>query len=84
MATRRVLAAVVMIATGYVGEIERTDMTVRAVWGFISILPFLYILFVLWSEMSSALNFELISSDSPRRPYETEGCESDLRRAQCC
>jgi bacteriorhodopsin len=58
LVTRLVLAAVVMIATGYVGEVERTDMTVRAIWGFVSTLPFVYILFVLWSELSNALSFE--------------------------
>ncbi|MEM6591926.1 MAG: bacteriorhodopsin-like [Cyanobacteria bacterium P01_C01_bin.73] len=47
------IAAVLMIATGYPGEIS-DSITVRAIWGAVSTVPFAYILYVLWSELSSA------------------------------
>jgi len=43
-----------MIATGYPGEIS-SDMTTRLVWGAVSTVPFAYILYVLWVELSKAL-----------------------------
>jgi bacteriorhodopsin len=49
-----VLASVVMIATGYPGEISN-DLTTRVVWGIISTIPFSYILYVLWVELSKSL-----------------------------
>jgi bacteriorhodopsin len=51
---RLVIAAVVMIATGYPGEVS-SDNTTRLIWGTISTIPFVYILFVLWSELSNSL-----------------------------
>ena len=51
---RLVVAAVVMIATGYPGEVS-SDNTTRLIWGTISTIPFVYILFVLWSELSNSL-----------------------------
>lgn len=48
------LASVVMIAAGYPGEIS-TDSTTRLVWGAISTVPFAYILYVLWVELSRSL-----------------------------
>lgn len=48
------IAAFLMIATGYPGEIA-SDTTTRLVWGTISTVPFLYILYVLWGELSVAL-----------------------------
>lgn len=48
------LASAVMIATGYPGEIS-SDMTTRLVWGAVSTVPFAYILYVLWVELSKAL-----------------------------
>ncbi len=47
------IAATLMIATGYPGEIA-TDNTTRLIWGTISTIPFLYILYVLWGELSKA------------------------------
>lgn len=55
---RLVIAAMLMIGLGYVGEIERENMTMRAVWGFVSTLPFLYIVYVLWSEFTETLRYE--------------------------
>ena len=51
MLTRLIVAAVLMIVLGYFGEGEYTNMTVRAVWGALSSIPFVYILYVLWVEL---------------------------------
>ena len=51
---RLVIAAVVMIATGYPGEVS-SDNTTRLIWGTISTIPFVYILFVLWNQLSNSL-----------------------------
>jgi bacteriorhodopsin len=48
------VAAVLMIATGYPGEIADT-IRERAIWGAVSTVPFAYILFVLWFEMKDAI-----------------------------
>ncbi len=55
LTARLSLAAVLMIATGYVGEVA-TDMVTRAIWGAISTVPFLYILWVLWGELGRAVD----------------------------
>lgn len=47
-------AAIVMIATGYPGEISDV-LTTRVIWGVISTIPFVYILYVLWVELSKSL-----------------------------
>jgi bacteriorhodopsin len=47
------LAAVLMIALGYPGEVA-TSNSVRALWGTLSTLPFLYLLWVLWVELGQA------------------------------
>jgi len=48
-----VIAAALMIALGYPGEIAGTVAT-RAVWGALSTIPFIYIIYVLWGELSKA------------------------------
>jgi len=48
------LASVVMIATGYPGEIS-SNLTTRIIWGTVSTIPFAYILYVLWVELSKSL-----------------------------
>ncbi len=48
------IASIIMIATGYPGEISH-DITTRIVWGTISTIPFVYILYVLWVELSKSL-----------------------------
>jgi bacteriorhodopsin len=48
------VASVVMIATGYPGEIS-SDLTTRVIWGTVSTIPFAYILYVLWVELSKSL-----------------------------
>ncbi|WP_255538219.1 bacteriorhodopsin-like [Halomicronema sp. CCY15110] len=52
--TKLAIAAVLMIGTGYVGEVA-DSITTRAIWGAVSTLPFLYILFILWTELSQAV-----------------------------
>lgn len=47
-------ASVVMIVTGYPGEISH-DLTTRIIWGTVSTIPFTYILYVLWIELSKSL-----------------------------
>ena len=50
---RLIVASALMVALGYPGEIA-ADMTTRVVWAVASTVPFLYILFVLWVELSKA------------------------------
>lgn len=47
-------AAALMIALGYPGEIS-TDVATRAVWGALSTIPFIYILYVLFIELGRVL-----------------------------
>jgi bacteriorhodopsin len=49
-----VAAAALMIVTGYPGEISQ-DNTTRLIWGTISTIPFVYILYVLWAELSKSI-----------------------------
>lgn len=60
LSIRLVVATVAMIVLGYPGEISG-DSTTRMIWGTISTLPFIYILYVLWAELS------LVQEDLPRR-----------------
>jgi bacteriorhodopsin len=60
LSIRLALATVAMIALGYPGEIS-TDANIRVIWGTISTLPFIYILYVLWAELS------LVEEDLPNR-----------------
>lgn len=53
LTARLVIAAVLMIVLGYPGETS-TDIATRAIWGFLSTLPFVYILWVLWGELNKA------------------------------
>lgn len=48
------IAAVLMIALGYPGEISR-DLATRNLWGVLSTIPFLYILYVLWGSLGEQL-----------------------------
>lgn len=47
-------AAILMIVLGYPGEIA-TDTTAKAIWGALSTIPFLYILYVLFAELSKSM-----------------------------
>lgn len=51
---RLATAAALMVILGYPGEVA-TDMGTRALWGAISTVPFVYILWVLFSEMGPAI-----------------------------
>lgn len=57
LTAKLIFAAVVMILTGYPGEIA-ADTTSRAVWGAVSTVPFLYILYVLWVKLGEVLPTE--------------------------
>jgi bacteriorhodopsin len=48
-------ASALMILLGYPGEIATTTAS-RALWGFLSTLPFLYLLYVLFVELSRSLD----------------------------
>jgi len=47
-------AAALMIILGYPGEISDDNLT-RGIWGALSTIPFLYILYVLWVELGKAM-----------------------------
>jgi bacteriorhodopsin len=67
--TRLIIAAVIMIGTGYPGEIS-ADPSTRWTWWAISMVPFLYIQYVLWVELSSSLD---------RQPASARGLISGAR-----
>ncbi len=52
---RLTLAALAMIILGYPGELAASDSTAKIVWGILGTLPFLYILYVLFVELSGSL-----------------------------
>ncbi|MFO0527385.1 MAG: bacteriorhodopsin-like [Planctomycetota bacterium] len=56
--TRLVIAAALMIALGYPGEVikDPAQATMRWVWFALSCIPFVYILYVLWVELTNSLN----------------------------
>ena len=54
--TRLAAAAVLMIVLGYPGEMSPNGSTARIVWGIASMIPFLYILYVLFVEMTKSLD----------------------------
>ena len=53
--TKLTIAAALMIALGYPGEISDATGT-RALWGFLSTIPFVYIVYVLWVQLGSAMD----------------------------
>lgn len=48
------LAAAAMVILGYPGEIAESTST-RAFWGFVSTIPFVYLVYVLWTELGKAV-----------------------------
>jgi bacteriorhodopsin len=52
---RLTIAAVAMIALGYPGEVAAADSVTRTVFGVLSTIPFVYILFVLFGELGRSL-----------------------------
>ncbi|MBC7473441.1 MAG: bacteriorhodopsin [Candidatus Sericytochromatia bacterium] len=55
--TKLTIAAFLMIALGYPGESfhESTMFSNRGLWGTLSTIPFLYIMYILWVELGKAL-----------------------------
>lgn len=55
--TRLVIAAALMIALGYPGEVISSPegWTARVIWGSLSSVPFFYILYVLWVELTKSV-----------------------------
>jgi len=74
LAARLGVAAVAMILLGYPGEIapagDLFSLDARAVWGILSMIPFLYILYVLFTELGRAI---------ARQPEEVRGILSGVR-----
>jgi bacteriorhodopsin len=56
--TRLVIAAALMIALGYPGEViaDPSRWGERVMWGGLSSIPFFYILYVLWTELTKSLD----------------------------
>jgi len=56
--TKLVIAAAAMIALGYPGEVIASPegQTMRIVWGVLSCIPFVYILYLLWVELTKSLD----------------------------
>ena len=56
--TRLVVAAALMIALGYPGEViaDPARWGERVMWGALSSVPFFYILYVLWTEVTASLD----------------------------
>lgn len=52
---RLTVAATAMILLGWPGEVSDPDSTARAVWFILSMIPFLYILYVLFGELGRSL-----------------------------
>ncbi len=66
---RLVPASALMIALGYPGEIADSTLA-RGIWGFLSTLPFVYLLYVLFVELSKSLD---------RQPIEVQHTIKMLR-----
>ena len=49
------VAAFFMIALGYPGETSQ-NLTVRTIWGTLSTIPFVYILYILWTQLAKSLD----------------------------
>ncbi|AEV16073.1 Rhodopsin [Thermus sp. CCB_US3_UF1] len=54
LSLKLVVASVLMLALGYVGEVN-TEAGPRTLWGALSSIPFFYILYVLWVELGQAI-----------------------------
>lgn len=51
------VAAFFMIALGYPGETSQ-NLVVRTIWGTLSTIPFVYILYVLWKQLGASLEHQ--------------------------
>ncbi|MER3443478.1 MAG: xanthorhodopsin [Meiothermus sp.] len=54
LAWRLVVASVLMLGFGYVGQVSEVSSS-KTLWGVLSTLPFIYILWVLWVELGQAI-----------------------------
>jgi bacteriorhodopsin len=88
MLIKLIIAAVLMIGLGYPGETEYTNMTMRAVWGTLSSIPFVYILYVLWVQLGAQVKNESaevrnVEQDSARlgRERAANGLAVKLRQS---
>lgn len=57
MMAKLIIASALMIGLGYPGEVT-SDPTMAVVWGILSSIPFVYILYVLWVELTKAAEGE--------------------------
>lgn len=55
LSVRLGVAAALMVVLGYPGEVADT-MAARAIWGAIATVPFVYIVYVLWTELGQAFD----------------------------
>ena len=62
--TRLVVAAALMIALGYPGEVISSPegWSMRVMWGVLSSIPFFYILYVLWVELTKSLDTQPVAA----------------------
>jgi len=62
--TRLVIAAALMIALGYPGEVISSPdgWATRVMWGTLSSVPFFYILYVLWVELTKSLDSQPVAA----------------------
>ena len=62
--TRLVIAAALMIALGYPGEVisNPDGWSMRVMWGVLSSIPFFYILYVLWVELTKSLETQPVAA----------------------
>ncbi len=60
------IAAVLMIGLGYPSEVA-ADNTTRAIWGALSTVPFVYILYVLWVGLNQPARGETAHTRVPLR-----------------
>ncbi|HSP37113.1 MAG TPA: bacteriorhodopsin-like [Frankiaceae bacterium] len=67
--TKLVIASALMIGLGYPGEISTSDAT-RLTWGTLSTIPFIYLLYVLFVELSRSLE---------RQPVQVRSTVGKLR-----
>ena len=69
--TRLVIAAGLMIALGYPGEVISSPegWTTRVIWGALSSVPFFYILYVLWVELTASLDYAAAGSPQVDRGF---------------
>ena len=67
--TKLVIASGLMIALGYPGEIS-TDTSTRLLWGTLSTIPFIYLLYVLFVELTKSME---------RQPLEVRSTVGKLR-----